>query len=73
RNREAFANGVVLPDGLPGWRDNLLYDPQTAGPLLVAVDPSGADELLALFHARGYDAAAIIGHCGAGEPVITVS
>jgi len=73
RNRMAFAGGVVLPNDLPGWWNNMLYDPQTAGPLLVAVDPSGADEVLALFHARGYDRAAIIGKCDAGEPVITVS
>jgi len=73
RNRVAFADGVALPGDLAEWRNNMLYDPQTAGPLLVAVDPAGADEVLALFHARGFDAAAVIGQCGAGAPIITVS
>jgi selenide, water dikinase len=72
RNRFAFAAGVALPDGLPDWQDNMLYDPQTAGPLLVASDPGGADEILALFQARGFDAAAVIGVCSAGDPIITV-
>jgi selenide,water dikinase len=72
RNRFAFANAVVLPDDLPDWCDNMLYDPQTAGPLLVACDPQGTDEILAMFHAQGFPAAAIIGHCSAGDPVITV-
>ncbi|MBT4488376.1 MAG: selenide, water dikinase SelD, partial [Rhodospirillaceae bacterium] len=65
-------SGVALPDGLPDWQDNMLYDPQTAGPLLVASDPGGADEILALFQARGFDAAAVIGVCSAGDPIITV-
>ena len=73
RNRVAFAENVRLPSGLPDWHNNMLYDPQTAGPLLVACDPGAANEILALFHARGYDAAAIIGHCTAGDPVITGS
>jgi selenide, water dikinase len=75
RNRVAFGADVALPDGLPEWCNNMLYDPQTAGPLLVACDPGAAGEILALFHARGYAAAAIIGHCaehGAGEPHIVV-
>ena len=73
RNRVEFGNGVVLPADLPDWRNNMLYDPQTAGPLLVACDPGAADDILALFHARGFEAAAVIGQCGAGDPVITIS
>jgi selenide,water dikinase len=76
RNRAAFSTGVALPGDLPDWHNNMLYDPQTAGPLLVTCDPGAADEILALFHARGYAAAAIIGHCaghGAGDPDIIVS
>jgi selenide,water dikinase len=72
RNRFAFADAVVLPDDLPDWCDNMLYDPQTSGPLLVACDPQGTDEILAMFHAQGFPAATVIGHCSAGDPVITV-
>lgn len=72
RNRIEFNDGVALPRDLADWQNNMLYDPQTAGPLLVACSPDGADEILALFHARGFEAAAIIGQCQAGEPMITV-
>jgi selenide,water dikinase len=73
RNRMAFFENVVLPDGLPQWWNNMLYDPQTAGPLLIACDPSGADDILAMFRAEGFDAAAVIGKCTDGNPGITVS
>ena len=76
RNRAAFGADVLLPAGLPDWHDNMLYDPQTAGPLLVACDAGAAAEILALFHANGFDAAAVIGHCaerGAGDAAIVVS
>ena len=72
RNREDFNGGVDLPENLPQWCDNMLYDPQTAGPLLVACAPSAANDILALFHRKGYSAAAVIGECKAGSPVITV-
>ena len=63
---------VDLSAELPQWWDNMLYDPQTTRPLLVACDPAGADEILAMFYAEGFDAAAVIGKCTAGDPVITV-
>lgn len=49
----------------------LLYDPQTAGPLLAAVPADKAEGLLAALHASG-DAAAIIGHVTSGPPHLTV-
>ena len=72
RNRIDFDDGISLPADLPRWCNNMLYDPQTAGPLLVVCDPSGADDILALFHDKGYAAATIIGECQTGEPLITV-
>ena len=72
RNRMDFDDGISLPADLPRWRNNMLYDPQTAGPLLVVCNPSGADDILALFHHKGYAAAAIIGECQTGDPLITV-
>jgi selenide, water dikinase len=72
RNREAFGSNVALPEGLAGWQQNLLFDPQTSGGLLVSVAPELANEVLALFHAQGYSEAAIIGEILAGEPNISV-
>ena len=45
RNR-SFAEDFVDPGGTELWRQDLLYDPQTSGGLLMAVDPAGAEALL---------------------------
>ena len=45
RNR-SFAEPSVEPGETPLWQQDLLYDPQTAGGLAIAVDPADADELL---------------------------
>ena len=45
RNR-AFAEREVDPGDTPLWQQDMLYDPQTSGGLLIAVDPLDADALL---------------------------
>ncbi len=45
RNR-AFAESSVDPGGAETWQQDLLYDPQTSGGLLMAVDPADAEALL---------------------------
>ena len=44
RNR-AFAEASVDPGTVELWRQDLLYDPQTSGGLLMAVDPADAEAL----------------------------
>lgn len=44
RNR-AFAESSVDPGDAALWQQDLLYDPQTSGGLLMAVDPADADAL----------------------------
>ena len=43
---EGFTEEEVDPGDTPLWRQDLLYDPQTSGGLLIAVDPLDADALL---------------------------
>jgi selenide, water dikinase len=50
----------------------LLADPQTSGGLLVACAPEAVDEVLAVFHADGFDDAAVIGDIVTGAPRVTV-
>ena len=45
RNR-AFAECRVDPGEAELWQQDLLYDPQTSGGLLMAVDPEDVDALL---------------------------
>lgn len=68
-NRAAIDWEVTLPDGP---RAALLFDPQTAGPLLAAVPQGDAADLLARLHAAG-ESAAIIGHVTEGPPHLTAT
>ncbi len=69
-NRAAVDWQMTAPD-TP--RAALLFDPQTAGPLLAAVPPDRADTLIKALHAAGDTAAAIIGHATDGPPHLTAT
>ncbi|MCL1825727.1 MAG: selenide, water dikinase SelD [Betaproteobacteria bacterium] len=60
RNWSSYGDEVTLRDVAP-WQQVLLTDPQTSGGLLVACAAEAATEVLALFHAEAYAAAAEIG------------
>ena len=51
RNRH-FAESQVDPGGVPLYLQDLLYDPQTSGGLLIAVDPADAGELERALHGK---------------------
>ena len=67
RNWESYGPRVDVPADLPAWRRDLLCDPQTSGGLLVAIDPSDADAVLALIRDEGYDRARIVGRTEPGS------
>lgn len=73
RNRDAFGTRVTFSKGLADWQENLLFDPQTSGGLLVSVAPEKADKIVGLFHEEGYPAAAIVGEVVTGDPGIQVA
>jgi selenide,water dikinase len=65
RNEGYFGPFVRLLRPRERWQLDLLYDPQTSGPLLAAVDPSHAVALISAFRAAG-EPAWLVGEAVAG-------
>ena len=71
RNREYFGKWVTFSDDIEEFERELLFDPQTSGGLLMAVDSAVADHLLqALLHRN--EKAYILGYVDDGSGEITV-
>ena len=69
RNEEYSMGWVRVADGVSDERDlSILYDPQTSGGLLVALDEKAAVTYVAQLRARGHVGAAIIGRIVENEP-----
>ena len=66
RNWAGYGADVSLDAALPKVAQDLLSDPQTSGGLLVTCDPDTVDEVLRVFHAQGFEQAAVIGRMEAG-------
>lgn len=60
RNREFFGDRIVFADGVPLAYQDLMFDPQTSGGLLVAIPDVERDKVLAAFQTAGV-AAQVIG------------
>ncbi len=61
RNRQFREKQLDIGPGCPDWLIDILFDPQTAGGLLIALPPDAAEALLRRMHAAGMDEAAIVG------------
>jgi selenide,water dikinase len=61
RNRKFREKQIDAGSGCPNWLIDILFDPQTAGGLLIALPPDAAKSLLNRMHATGIDEAAIVG------------
>ena len=61
RNRNFRADMVDVAAGCPPWLVDILFDPQTAGGLFVALAPERADELVRTMRSRGLGHAAVVG------------
>jgi selenide, water dikinase len=73
RNWAGYGAEVQLDAALPPVAQDLLSDPQTSGGLLVSCAPDTVDQVLALFHAQGFEAARVIGRMEAGATGLRVS
>ena len=72
RNWASYGEAVRAED-LEDWRRDLLCDPQTSGGLLIAVAPEGADAVMALARAQGFELAVQVGRLVTGPPEIWIS
>ena len=66
RNWDSYGGEVELAAGSEAWQRALLTDPQTSGGLLVSCAPEAVDTVMALFAARGFARAAVIGGLESG-------
>ena len=66
-NRDHFGPAVEFAAGVSNELQSLVFDPQTSGGLLVAVDPAQADDCLAALEAAGVPAV-VIGETTAEGP-----
>lgn len=62
RNLEYAQQFVTVAEGVDPDLAHVLYDPQTSGGLLIAIEEGRAEELVARLHAEGVEHAAVIGH-----------
>ena len=72
RNWMAYGEDVALDAAITPTQRALLTDPQTSGGLLVACEPEAVDEVLAVFRAEGFAAAAVIGRLESGPARVSV-
>ena len=68
RNWAGYGERVTLGRATDVQR-SLLTDPQTSGGLLVACAPRAAGDVLAVFHAEGFDHAVVVGRLSAGNGI----
>jgi selenide,water dikinase len=61
RNRDFYSASVDIASEVPEYMQDILFDPQTSGGLLISLAPSKAARLLEKLHQAGIKDAAIIG------------
>lgn len=73
RNWASYGEAVSGADAVEPWRRDILCDPQTSGGLLIAVDPTEVDQVLALARDHGFSRAAVVGRFEEGAPGVALA
>jgi selenide,water dikinase len=60
-NQRLVAGATLIQTALADWHEQILYDPQTSGGLLVALPVTQQGQLLNALHQRGISLACAIG------------
>ena len=60
-NRQMVETALKIDSSLPPWHQEIVFDPQTNGGLLVSVPEDQSGDLLRVLHGEGIQSAAIIG------------
>jgi selenide,water dikinase len=71
-NRKMVAEKMTIKTSLSSQAEELLYDPQTSGGLLLALPDSQAEELITELQTAGVQTAVQIGHIEQGPTSIMV-
>lgn len=72
RNWESYGDAINLQKPVDTVEQALLADPQTSGGLLISCAADVADQVLDIFHAQGFEYAAVIGSIQAGPASVQV-
>jgi len=74
RNKDYYSPSVKMGKGISPQMEDILYDPQTSGGLLIICPPEKADNLLEKLKTAGVAEAAIVGEIVAGpDGIVTVN
>jgi selenide,water dikinase len=68
-NEAAYKDGVTFDDALEPWQRMMIYDPETSGGLLIPIEASKADVLVAELRASG-DGVWVVGEVAQGHGIV---
>ena len=72
-NRIHCGDGVQIRAHLRKEEEEIVYDPQTSGGLLISLPEAEAEGLVKDLHAAGVPWAAVVGHAEEGEAGVTIT